>query len=108
MKDAISGTWPVELTYNWDPEEYDEGRNFGHLAYGVDDIYAVCQRLLDAGVTINRPPAWHLYVRPTTSQSSYCRTGMRCRPQSRGRRWKIQGTGNWGQSRALTPLLRRH
>jgi lactoylglutathione lyase len=46
----------VELTYNWDPEEYDEGRNFGHLAYAVDDIYAVCQRLLDAGVTINRPP----------------------------------------------------
>jgi len=46
----------VELTHNWDPEEYGEGRNFGHLAYGVDDIYAVCQRLLDAGVTINRPP----------------------------------------------------
>lgn len=46
----------VELTWNWDPEPYDEGRNFGHLAYGVDDIYAVCQRLLDAGVTINRPP----------------------------------------------------
>ncbi len=46
----------VELTYNWDPEEYDEGRNFGHLAYRVDDIYALCQKLLDAGVTINRPP----------------------------------------------------
>ncbi len=46
----------VELTYNWDPEEYSEGRNFGHLAYAVDDIYAVCQRLMDAGVTINRPP----------------------------------------------------
>lgn len=46
----------VELTYNWDPEEYDEGRNFGHLAYAVDDIYAICQRLLDAGVTLNRPP----------------------------------------------------
>jgi len=46
----------VELTWNWDPESYGEGRNFGHLAYGVDDIYAVCQRLLDAGVTINRPP----------------------------------------------------
>ena len=46
----------VELTYNWDPEEYDEGRNFGHLAYRVDDIYATCQKLLDAGVTINRPP----------------------------------------------------
>ena len=46
----------VELTHNWDPEEYDEGRNFGHLAYRVDDIYAICQKLMDAGVTINRPP----------------------------------------------------
>ena len=46
----------VELTYNWDPEPYDEGRNFGHLAYAVDDIYATCQELLDKGVTINRPP----------------------------------------------------
>ena len=46
----------VELTYNWDPEDYDGGRNFGHLAYRVDDIYALCQRLTDAGVTINRPP----------------------------------------------------
>ncbi|RAK68470.1 VOC family protein [Phenylobacterium kunshanense] len=46
----------VELTYNWDPEVYEGGRNFGHLAYAVDDIYAVCQRLKDAGVVINRPP----------------------------------------------------
>ena len=46
----------VELTYNWDPEEYGSGRNFGHLAYEVDDIYETCQRLMDAGVTINRPP----------------------------------------------------
>lgn len=46
----------VELTYNWDPEEYSGGRNFGHLAYRVDDIYATCQRLMDAGITINRPP----------------------------------------------------
>ncbi len=46
----------VELTYNWDPEPLSGGRNFGHLAYRVDDIYAVCQRLMDAGVTINRPP----------------------------------------------------
>ena len=46
----------VELTYNWDPDEYGEGRNFGHLAYQVDDIYALCQKLMDAGVTINRPP----------------------------------------------------
>lgn len=46
----------VELTYNWDPEEYTGGRNFGHLAYRVDDIYETCQRLMDGGVTINRPP----------------------------------------------------
>jgi lactoylglutathione lyase len=46
----------VELTYNWDPEEYGIGRAFGHLAYAVDDIYAACQRLVDHGVTINRPP----------------------------------------------------
>lgn len=46
----------IELTYNWDPEDYDGGRNFGHLAYAVDDIYALCQHLMDAGVTINRPP----------------------------------------------------
>ena len=46
----------VELTYNWDPETYAGGRNFGHLAYEVDDIYALCDRLMKAGVTINRPP----------------------------------------------------
>src|SRR5262249_7307508 len=46
----------IELTYNWDPEVYTGGRNFGHLAFRVDDISATCQRLMDAGVTINRPP----------------------------------------------------
>ncbi len=46
----------VELTYNWDPEKLEGGRNFGHLAYRVPDIYATCQRLMDAGVTIHRPP----------------------------------------------------
>ena len=46
----------VELTCNWDPETYDGGRNFGHLAYRVDDIYAACRRLMDGGVVINRPP----------------------------------------------------
>ncbi len=46
----------IELTYNWDEHSYDGGRNFGHLAYAVDDIYATCQRLLDKGVTILRPP----------------------------------------------------
>ena len=46
----------IELTYNWDPEEYDEGRNFGHLAFETRNIYQTCLRLMDAGVTINRPP----------------------------------------------------
>lgn len=46
----------VELTHNWDAQEYDGGRNFGHLAYAVDDIYATCQRLMDGGVVISRPP----------------------------------------------------
>jgi len=46
----------VELTYNWDPEVYTEGRNFGHLAFQVEDIYAMCQQLIDAGLTLNRPP----------------------------------------------------
>jgi lactoylglutathione lyase len=46
----------VELTYNWDPEVYTGGRNFGHLAYGVDDIYKTCEKLMAAGVVINRPP----------------------------------------------------
>lgn len=55
----------VELTWNWDPEEYDEGRNFGHLAYAVENIYDTCQQLMDAGVTINRPPrdGWMAFVR---------------------------------------------
>ncbi len=57
VKTAREGQSPlVEITYNWDPEEYDGGRNFGHLAYRVDNIYVTCQRLMDAGVTINRPP----------------------------------------------------
>ncbi|MGI9308471.1 MAG: VOC family protein [Gammaproteobacteria bacterium] len=46
----------IELTWNWDPETYAAGRNFGHLAYEVEDIYELCQQLMDAGVTINRPP----------------------------------------------------
>jgi lactoylglutathione lyase len=51
-----SGAPELELTFNWDPEDYDYGRNFGHLAYKVDNIYEKCQQLMDAGVVINRPP----------------------------------------------------
>ncbi len=56
---------PLELTYNWDPEEYGEGRNFGHVAYEVDDIYATCEKLMAGGVTINRPPrdGWMAFIR---------------------------------------------
>ena len=50
------GIAEVELTHNWDPEDYGGGRNFGHLAYRVDDIYATCRRLMEAGLAINRPP----------------------------------------------------
>lgn len=54
---AKEGSSPLlEITWNWDPQEYDGGRNFGHLAYQVEDIYKTCQQLLDKGVTINRPP----------------------------------------------------
>lgn len=55
----------LELTYNWDSEDYTGGRNFGHLAFEVDDIYAVCRRLQDLGVTINRPPrdGWMAFIR---------------------------------------------
>jgi lactoylglutathione lyase len=57
VTDAESKQSPlVEITYNWDPQSYEGGRNFGHLAYRVDDIYATCQRLIEGGVTINRPP----------------------------------------------------
>ena len=51
-----SGSPELELTFNWDTKDYDYGRNFGHLAYKVDNIYETCQRLMDAGITINRPP----------------------------------------------------
>jgi lactoylglutathione lyase len=57
VETAKAGQSPlVEITHNWDPEEYDSGRNFGHLAYQVENIYSLCQHLMDAGVTINRPP----------------------------------------------------
>ena len=60
MQSSKAGGAPeLELTFNWDPEDYDYGRNFGHLAYKVDNIYETCQQLMDAGVVINRPrPRW--------------------------------------------------
>lgn len=74
----------VELTHNWDPEVYTGGRNFGHLAYAVDDIYALCQKLQDHGVTINRPPrdGWMAFVRtPDNISIELLQKGERLPPQ---------------------------
>jgi len=86
----------VELTWNWDPEEYTGGRNFGHLAYAVDDIYAICQRLMDAGVEINRPPRdGHMaFVRsPDGISIELLQTGS---PLPASEPWaSMENTGSW-------------
>ena len=86
----------IELTHNWDPEEYGEGRNFGHLAYQVDDIYETCQRLMDGGVTINRPPRdGHMaFVRsPDNISIELLQKGDSLPPQEP---WaSMQNSGNW-------------
>ncbi len=86
----------VELTYNWDPQPYTIGRAFGHLAYEVDDIYALCQRLMDAGVTINRPPrdGRMAFVRPPDLISvELLQKGGRLPPQEP---WaSMPNTGEW-------------
>lgn len=86
----------VELTYNWDPEQLRGGRNFGHLAYAVDDIYATCQRLADAGVTINRPPrdGRMAFVRsPDNVSIELLQRGAPLPPKSP---WKeMPNTGEW-------------
>ena len=75
----------VELTFNWDPEAYGSGRNFGHLAYEVDDIYATCDRLMKAGITINRPPrdGRRGPTRPPPVRGA-CRRSSACRPSVPG------------------------
>ena len=86
----------VELTYNWDPEQLRGGRNFGHLAYAVDDIYATCQRLADAGVAINRPPrdGRMAFVRsPDNVSIELLQRGAPLPPKSP---WKeMPNTGEW-------------
>jgi len=86
----------VELTYNWDPESYTGGRNFGHLAYEVDNVYATCQRLMDHGVTINRPPrdGWMAFVRsPDNISIELLQKGARLEPAEP---WKsMQNVGVW-------------
>lgn len=86
----------VELIYNWDPEELEGGRNFGHLAYQVENIYETCQRLLDAGVTINRPPrdGYMAFVRsPDRVSIELLQKGGPLPPEEP---WKsMQNTGEW-------------
>ncbi len=86
----------IELTWNWDPEDYTGGRNFGHLAYAVDDIYAACQRLRDAGVTVNRPPrdGYMAFVRsPDGISIELLQRGKPLEPQEP---WKsMQNSGSW-------------
>lgn len=86
----------LELTYNWDPEDYGGARNFGHLAFQVDDIYALCQRLMDAGVTINRPPrdGYMAFVRsPDNISIELLQKG---KPQRPAEPWlSMVNTGSW-------------
>ena len=86
----------MELTYNWDPEDYEGGRNFGHVAFAVDDIYALCQRLQDGGVTINRPPrdGWMAFVRsPDGISVELLQKGEHLAPQEP---WaSMPNTGSW-------------
>ena len=83
----------LELTYNWDPEEYGEGRNFGHVAYEVDDIYATCQRLMDMGVTINRPPRDGRMAFVRSPDNICCRRAAHSRRRSLGHRFQTSASG---------------
>jgi lactoylglutathione lyase len=94
---AVSKRAPeLELTYNWDPEQYGEGRNFGHLAFEVDDIYATCAKLQAAGVTINRPPrdGRMAFVRsPDNISIEFLQKGKALEPQEP---WlSMPNTGKW-------------
>ena len=86
----------LELTYNWDPEVYGGGRNFGHLAYEVDDIYETCDRLMKAGVTINRPPrdGWMAFIRsPDNISIELLQKGD---PLPKQEPWaSMENTGTW-------------
>jgi len=86
----------VELTYNWDTEDYDGGRNFGHLAFEVDDIYAACEKLAAGGVTINRPPrdGWMAFIRsPDNISIELLQKGERLAPAEP---WaSMPNTGVW-------------
>jgi lactoylglutathione lyase len=86
----------VELTYNWDPEVYSEGRNFGHIAYEVDDIYATCETLMKHGVTINRPPrdGYMAFIRsPDNISIEFLQKGQ---PKPKQEPWaSMPNSGKW-------------
>lgn len=86
----------IELTYNWEPESYDEGRNFGHLAFATDNVYQLCQKLMDAGVIINRPPrdGYMAFVRsPDNISIELLQNGHALAPQEP---WaSMKNTGHW-------------
>jgi len=97
VEQAQAGQSPLlEITWNWDPESYDSGRNFGHLAYRVDNIYALCQSLMDKGVTINRPPRdGHMaFIRsPDGISIELLQAGESLPPEEP---WaSMENTGNW-------------
>lgn len=97
VEHARAGQSPLlEITWNWDPESYDSGRNFGHLAYRVDNIYALCQSLMDKGVTINRPPRdGHMaFIRsPDGISIELLQAGESLPPEEP---WaSMENTGNW-------------
>jgi lactoylglutathione lyase len=86
----------LELTYNWDEHEYAGGRNFGHLAYRVDDIYETCQRLMDAGVTINRPPRDGYMAFVKTPDNISIELLQRGEPKPAQEPWaSMPNTGTW-------------
>jgi len=86
----------IELTYNWDPEQYPEGRNFGHIAYEVDDIYATCQRLMDGGVTINRPPRDGRMAFIRSPDNISIELLQACEPLEPAEPWlSMPNTGHW-------------
>ena len=88
---------PIELTYNWDSdEEYGHGRAFGHLAYGVDDIYATCKRMMDAGITINRPPRDGRMAFVKTPDGISVELLQNGEPLPQAEPWaSMQNTGSW-------------
>ena len=86
----------LELTHNWDPEDYDGGRNFGHLAYETDDIYALCQSLMDNGVTINRPPRDGRMAFIRSPDGISIELLQRGKAQASQEPWaSMENTGNW-------------